>query len=103
MLSQIVIEAETPGDLRTMFRLRINASVIAEDLTEVQAELLVGEILERIALPRSVAGPASGGLLGALMRIVVGSSAGMAQETRIVVPARREREVIVRKGEGDSF
>jgi hypothetical protein len=72
MLSQIVIEAETPGDLRTMFRLRIDASVIAEDLTEVQAELLVGEILERIALPRSVAGPAPGGLLAVLMRIVAG-------------------------------
>jgi hypothetical protein len=31
-----------------------------------------------------------------------GGSAGIAQEPRIVVPARREREVIVRKGEGDS-
>jgi len=31
-----------------------------------------------------------------------GGSAGVAQEPRIVVPARREREVIVRKGEGDS-
>ena len=52
MLRQIVIEAETPGDSRTMFRLRIDTSVIAEDLTTVQAHLLVGEILERIALPK---------------------------------------------------
>jgi hypothetical protein len=32
-----------------------------------------------------------------------GGNAGIAQEPRIVVPARREREVIVRKGEGDFF
>ena len=52
MLRQIVVEAETPGDLRTMFRLRIDANLIAEDLTTAQAHLLVGEILERIALPK---------------------------------------------------
>ena len=53
MVRQIVIEAETPGDSRTMFRLRIDASSIAEGLTAVQAHVLVGEILERIALPKS--------------------------------------------------
>jgi len=53
MVRQIVIEAETPGDSRTMFRLRIDASAIAEGLTAVQAHVLVGEILERIAVPRS--------------------------------------------------
>jgi hypothetical protein len=52
MLRQIVIEAETPSDSRTMFRLRIDANLIAEDLTTAQAHLLVGEILERIALPK---------------------------------------------------
>ena len=52
MLRQIVIEAETPGDSRTMFRLRIDANLIAEDLTTAQAHLLVGEILGRIALPK---------------------------------------------------
>jgi hypothetical protein len=52
MLRQIVVEAETPGDSRTMFRLRIDANLIAEDLTTAQAHLLVGEILERIALPK---------------------------------------------------
>ncbi len=53
MVRQIVIEAETPGDSRTMFRLRIDASAIAEGLTAVQAHVLVGEILERIAVPKS--------------------------------------------------
>ena len=52
MLRQIVVEAKTPGDSRTMFRLRIDANLIAEDLTTAQAHLLVGKILERIALPR---------------------------------------------------
>ena len=52
MLRQIVVEAETPGDSRTMFRLRIDANLIAEDLTTAQAHLLVDEILERIALPK---------------------------------------------------
>jgi hypothetical protein len=51
-MRQIVIEAETPGDSRTMFRLRIDKRLIAEGLTAVQAHILVGEILERIALPK---------------------------------------------------
>jgi len=57
MVRQIVIEAETPGDSRTMFRLRIDASAIAEGLTAVQAHVLVGEILERIAVPKSPSEP----------------------------------------------
>ena len=52
MARQIVIEAETPGDSRTMFRLRIDANLIAEELTAVQAHILIGEILERIAVPK---------------------------------------------------
>lgn len=52
MVRQIVIEAETPGDSRTMFRLRIDATRVAGDLTAVQAHILVGEILERIAVPK---------------------------------------------------
>ena len=53
MVREIVIEAETPGNSRTMFRLRINANSIAEGLTAVQAHVLVGEILERIAVPKA--------------------------------------------------
>jgi hypothetical protein len=52
LVRQIVIEAETPGDSRTMFRLRIDANPIAEGLTAVQAHILVAEILERIVLPK---------------------------------------------------
>jgi hypothetical protein len=59
MVRQIVIEAETPGDSRTMFRLRIDASAIAEGLTAVQAHVLVGEILERIAVPQLPSEPAT--------------------------------------------
>ena len=33
MLRQIVVEAETIGASRTMFRLRIDANIIAEGLT----------------------------------------------------------------------
>ena len=56
MVRQIVIELETPGDARTMFRLRIDGSLIADDLTAAQAHVLAGEVLERITLPRSSEG-----------------------------------------------
>ena len=56
MVRQIVIELETPGDSRTMFRLRVDGSVIADDLTAAQAHVLVGEVLERITLPKSFEG-----------------------------------------------
>ncbi len=59
MVRQIVIETETPGDSRTMFRLRIDANAIAEGLTAVQAHVLVGEILESIAVPQSPGEPAT--------------------------------------------
>ena len=58
MVKQIVIETETPGDSRTLFRLRIDSTSIAEELTAVQAHLLVGEILERITVPKSSSEPA---------------------------------------------
>jgi len=43
MLRQIVIDAETPGDSRTMFRLRMDASIIADGLTAAQAHVLVAK------------------------------------------------------------
>ena len=52
MVRQLAIELETRGDSRTKFRLRIDASLIADDLTAAQAHVLVGEILERITLPK---------------------------------------------------
>ena len=56
MAWRIFIEAETPGDSRTMFGLRIDETPIAEGLTAAQAHLLVGPTLERITLPRSALG-----------------------------------------------
>jgi hypothetical protein len=56
MVRQIVIELEAPGDSRTMFRLRIDKSLIADDLTAAQAHVLIGEIFERITLPESSEG-----------------------------------------------
>ncbi len=56
MVRQIGIELETPGDSLTMFRLRIDGAPIAADLTAAQAHVLVGEILERITLPKSSEG-----------------------------------------------
>ncbi len=56
MVRQIAIELETPGDSRTMFRLRIDGTPIADNLTAAKAHVLVGEILERITLPKSSEG-----------------------------------------------
>jgi hypothetical protein len=47
----IAIELEAAGDSRSMFRVRIDATVVGGNLTAAQAQLLVGDILERIALP----------------------------------------------------
>jgi hypothetical protein len=54
-VERIVIELETPGDSRSLFRLRLDNKVVGENLTAVQVHLLVGEILDRITLPRSSA------------------------------------------------
>jgi hypothetical protein len=51
-IERIVIETETPGDSRTMFRVRMNDLVIGQNLTAAQAHLIVGEVLDRITLPR---------------------------------------------------
>jgi hypothetical protein len=45
-VDRIVIELETPGDSRSLFRLRLDDKVVGEYLTAVQAHLLVGEILD---------------------------------------------------------
>jgi hypothetical protein len=47
-MRQIVIEAETPDDSRTMFRLRVDETLIGEGLTTAQAQIAVGEVLEVI-------------------------------------------------------
>jgi hypothetical protein len=52
MIERIVIETETPGDSLTMFRVLIDRLVIGENLTAAQAHLIVGEVLDRLTLPR---------------------------------------------------
>ena len=51
-VERIVIELETPGDSRSMFRLRLDETVVGERLTAAQTHILVGEILDRLTLPR---------------------------------------------------
>ena len=48
----IAVEAESPDDSATMFSLRIDDLIVGRGLTAAQAHLLVGEILERVVLPR---------------------------------------------------
>lgn len=52
VIERIVIETETPGDSRTMFLVRMDDLVLGENLTAAQAHLIVGEVLDRITLPR---------------------------------------------------
>jgi hypothetical protein len=60
-IARIVIELETPGDSRSMFRLRLDNTIVGEGLTAAQAHLLVGDILNRITLPRRSARDGNGG------------------------------------------
>jgi hypothetical protein len=53
MLREIVVEEEIPGDLHTTFRLRVDGSVIAENVRELETQFLVSEMLERIPSLRS--------------------------------------------------
>jgi hypothetical protein len=57
MIKRIVIETETPGDSRSMFRVRMDDLVIGENLTAAQTHLIVGEVLDRITIPRSARKP----------------------------------------------
>jgi hypothetical protein len=70
MLSQILIEAEAPGNSQTRLRLSIDTHLIAESLTAAQAQLLVEEILDRIAFAE-----------------MGGAGEGSSDESRADVPA----------------
>jgi hypothetical protein len=48
----ITVETQGPDDSATMFRLSIDDKVVGEYLTAAQTHFLIGEILERVALPR---------------------------------------------------
>ena len=52
MVGRILIELETPNDSRSMFRLIVDEAVVGETLTAAQTHILVGEILDRITIPR---------------------------------------------------
>jgi hypothetical protein len=54
MLREIVIEEEMPGDFQTTFRLRVGGHLLAENMTELETQFLVSEMLERIPSPRVV-------------------------------------------------
>jgi hypothetical protein len=51
MIRQIVIEAEPADDVRPVFRLSIDSSVIAKGVTAAQVYFLVGEVLGTNCLP----------------------------------------------------
>ena len=55
MLREIVVEEETPSDFRTTFRLCVDGNVIAENVTELETQFLISEMLERIPSLRVVA------------------------------------------------
>jgi hypothetical protein len=48
MLREIAIEEEMPGDFQTTFCLRVDGNLIAENMTELETQFLVSEMLERI-------------------------------------------------------
>jgi hypothetical protein len=51
MFERIVIEAETSGDSRSLFRLQVDGHLIGKGLTVAQVQLLLREVLNRI-IPR---------------------------------------------------
>jgi len=52
---RIIIETESPNDSRTMFRVLVDERLVGQGLTAVQAQLVAGEIIERLVLPRKKA------------------------------------------------
>jgi len=48
MFERIVIEAEKPGDSRSLFRLQVDGHLIGKGLTVGQAQLLLREVVDRI-------------------------------------------------------
>jgi hypothetical protein len=52
-----------PGDFQTTFRLRVGGNLIAENMTELETQFLVSEMIERIPSLRVVASDGAGQLL----------------------------------------
>jgi hypothetical protein len=53
-MKTIGIEADDPGSL---FQLSIDGKIVGEHLTAVQTHILVGEILQKVALPKPSSKP----------------------------------------------
>src|SRR5579883_3234831 len=54
-LEAITIEPETRGDSRSLFRVFFNHRLLADQLTAAEAHGLIGDLLERAALPNRAA------------------------------------------------
>ncbi|HLJ70317.1 MAG TPA: hypothetical protein VKU03_03300 [Roseiarcus sp.] len=54
-LETITIEPETRGDSRSLFRVFFNHRLLADQLTAAEAHGLIGDLLERAALPNRAA------------------------------------------------
>jgi hypothetical protein len=50
--TKIIVEQESPGNPRTLFRVMMYGNVFAEGLTAAQAHVIVGDILETLVLPQ---------------------------------------------------
>jgi hypothetical protein len=48
MVREIAVEEEIPGDVQTAFRLCVDGNLIAKNVTELETQFLVSEMLERI-------------------------------------------------------
>ena len=48
MANRSILELETPGDSRTMFRVLVDGALVGENLTAAQAHIIVSQALDRI-------------------------------------------------------
>jgi hypothetical protein len=55
-IQQIMIEAEWPDDVQSMFRLTIDSNLIAKGVTAAEAHYLVGEVLGAVRHPHPLRG-----------------------------------------------
>jgi hypothetical protein len=55
--AKVLVEAKSPGDSRSLFRLLIDSRIVGNDFTAAQLHLLIGEILRPIALPSNATIP----------------------------------------------
>jgi hypothetical protein len=62
MFERIVIEAETSGDSRSLFRLQVDGHLIGEGLTVAQVQLATDVEMAVVPSPASIAARTTGGL-----------------------------------------